>query len=317
MPGQIWATNSLGNYMYSDELSKELRMAVQPLVKFRQFADAKDATNKGLHKGQLFQWNVFSDLVTAGTTLVETSTMPETNFTVQQGTLTLVEHGNSVPFTQLLDNFSEQPVREVIQQVLKNDTVKAMDVAAHAQFKATPLRWVTTTQTSSGTLYTDGTATGTNSIAMNKDHVKAIVDTMKERNIPPYLMDDYFALAHPTTFRQLKNDMETLHQYVDRGLGLIMNGEIGRYEGVRFIEQTNITKANIGGTFTGNAKSNGAYFFGADTVAEAIAVPEEIRGKLPTDFGRSRGVAWYYLGGFGLVHSQQLQGRIVMWSSAA
>jgi hypothetical protein len=130
-------------------------------------------------------------------------------------------------------------------------------------------------------------------------------------------MDDYFAIAHPTTFRALKNNMETLHQYVDRGLGLIMNGEIGRYEGVRFIEQTNISKANIGGTFTGVAVSNGAYFFGADTVAEAIAVPEEIRGKLPTDFGRSRGVAWYYLGGFGLVHSQAAQARIVMWSSAA
>lgn len=35
MSGQVWATNSLGGYMYSDNLSKELRMAVQPLVKFR------------------------------------------------------------------------------------------------------------------------------------------------------------------------------------------------------------------------------------------------------------------------------------------
>ena len=29
-----------------------------------------------------------------------------------------------------------------------------------------------------------------------------------------------------------------------------------------------------------------------DTVAEAIAIPEEMRGKIPTDFGRSKGVAW-------------------------
>lgn len=33
--GQVWATNSLGGYMYSLNLSKELRMAVQPLTKFR------------------------------------------------------------------------------------------------------------------------------------------------------------------------------------------------------------------------------------------------------------------------------------------
>jgi len=35
MPGNVWGVNSLGGYMYSLNLSKKLRMAVQPLVKFR------------------------------------------------------------------------------------------------------------------------------------------------------------------------------------------------------------------------------------------------------------------------------------------
>ncbi len=35
MTGQVWVTNSLGGYMYSDKLSRELRMAVQPQTKFR------------------------------------------------------------------------------------------------------------------------------------------------------------------------------------------------------------------------------------------------------------------------------------------
>jgi hypothetical protein len=35
MSGQVWAVNSLGGYMYSMTLSKKLRMAVQPKVKFR------------------------------------------------------------------------------------------------------------------------------------------------------------------------------------------------------------------------------------------------------------------------------------------
>lgn len=51
MPGQIWVTNSLGGYMYSGELSKTLRYAVQPLTKFRQFADIKDAAIQGKGKG--------------------------------------------------------------------------------------------------------------------------------------------------------------------------------------------------------------------------------------------------------------------------
>lgn len=33
--GQVWATSSLGGYLYSDNLSKVLRYSVQPLVKFR------------------------------------------------------------------------------------------------------------------------------------------------------------------------------------------------------------------------------------------------------------------------------------------
>ena len=55
--------------------------------------------------------------------------------------------------------------------------------------------------------------------------------------------------------------------------------------------------------------------YGADTVAEGVVVPEEMRGKIPSDYGRSRGVAWYYLGGFGIVHTQAAQSRIVKWDS--
>lgn len=314
MAGQLWGTNTLGGYMYSLNLSKELRMALQPLVKFRQFCDAKDASQQGLNKGDTFHWNVYSDVVTQGTTLNENDVMPETNFTISQGSLTITEMGNSVPYTGKLDNLSEHPVKEIINKVLKNDAKKAFDSLAYAQFNATPLYVApqSGTSTTAVTLTTNGATATTNNVAMGKDHVKAIVDIMKERNIPPYQGDDYFSVAHPTTYRTFKNDLESVHQYTDTGFQMILNGEIGRYESVRFIEQTNIAKE----TWT-NAKSNWAFFFGEDTVAEAIAVPEEMRGKIPTDYGRSKGIAWYYLGGFGLVHTQAAQARIIKWASAA
>lgn len=93
MAGQLWATNSLGGYMYSERLSKVLRMAVQPLCKFRQFADVKDAAVQGKKKGDVFHWNVYSDVAAQGTTLTETNVMPETNFTITQGTMTITEYG--------------------------------------------------------------------------------------------------------------------------------------------------------------------------------------------------------------------------------
>ena len=128
--GQIWVTNSLGGYMYSDNLSKVLRMAVQPMVKFRQFADIKDAALQEKKKGDAFHWDVFSDVTTRGTTLTETTTMPETNFTVTQGTMTITEYGNSVPYTGKLDDLSALPVKEIINKVLKNDAKKVFDIAA-------------------------------------------------------------------------------------------------------------------------------------------------------------------------------------------
>jgi N4-gp56 family major capsid protein len=301
MAGQLWVTDSLGGYMYSDQLSAELRTAVQPLCRFRQFADVKDAAHQGMGKGDTFHWNVYSDVATQGTTLLETDTVPETNFTISQGTLTITEAANSVPYTGKLDDLSEHRVKEVIHKVLKNDARKAFDSLAQAQFAATPLRVVPTggTSTDAVTLTTNGTATLINNVALGKEHIKTIVDTMKERNIPAYQGDDYFALARPSTYRTLKNNLETIHQYVDRGFGMILSGEIGRYEGVRFVEQTNIgvgVGSTAGAGTWGNAKSDTCLFFGEDTVAEAIAIPEEIRGRIPSDYGRSKGIAWYYLG---------------------
>lgn len=316
MAGQLWAVSSLGGYMYSLELSDILRTAVQPLCKFRQFCDAKDFTNKGLHKGQIFTWDVYNDVATQGTVLTETSTIPQTNFTIAQGTGTVTELGNSVPYTGMLDNLSKHPVQEIINKVMKNDCKKALDTQAYTQFNQTLLRVVPTggTSTSAITLTTNGTATLTNSVAMGKNHIKAIVDTMKERNIPPYMGDEYFGISWPSTWRPVKNDLEGVYQYRDEGFQMIYNGEIGKFEGVRFIEQTNIAKT---ATAFVNALSGWAFFFGEDTVAEAIVVPEEMRGAIPTDFGRAKGIAWYYLGGFAITQTQALQGRILKWDSAA
>jgi len=323
MAGQVWAVNSLGGYLYSRQLSNVLRMTVQPLVKFRQFADVHDISQQGKKKGDIFTWDVVSDVATAGQVLIETNTMPETNITITQGTLTITEAGNSVPYSGKLDNLSKFPVEDIIKKALKNDAVKSFDRLAWTQFNQTLLRAIPTggTATASVTLYTNGTVTGTNSIAYNNGHAKSIVDQMKERNIPAYIADDYYAIAWPTTLRTFKNNLETIHQYSDTGFNLIMNGEIGRYENVRYIEQTNIAKGTgtdgVTQTTWTNGQSDWIFFFGNDTVAEAISVPEEMRGKIPTDYGRSKGIAWYYLGGFGIVHTLAVNTRIVKWDSLA
>ncbi len=308
MSGQVWQTNSLGGFMFSVNLSRKLRTALQPMTRFRQFCDVREAF--GLGKGDTFNWNIYSDVGTAGGTLLETAAMPESNFTITQQSLIVTEYGNSVPYSKKLDDFSEHPVTEIIQKVLKNDARKTLDTAAFNQFNNALLRFVST-DASVGTLTTNGTPAGIATHVLSSDHVKLIADTMAERDIPTFDGNNYLAVSRPTTIRAFKDELELLHQYVSEGWHVIMNGEKGRYEGIRFIEQTNIPSQN----FTNSLDR--VFFFGSDTVVEAFSVPEEIRGKIPGDFGRSRGVAWYANLGYGNVHTDQLQSRIIVFDSVS
>jgi len=291
--------------MWAPNLSRKLRTALQPMVRFRQFCDAREAF--GLGKGDTFNWNVYSDVATQGGTLAETATMPESNFTIAQSALTITEYGNSVPFTKKLDDLSEHPVTEIIHKVLKNDARKALDAAANAQFELTPLRVVGDSATTIS-VTENGVPSGAPAGEFNSVHAKLIADEMAERDIPTFDGNNYFSIARPTTLRNFKDNLELIHQYVSEGWHVIMNGEKGRYEGIRYTEQTNIPSE-------GWANSDGMFFFGADTVVEAFAIPEEIRGKIPTDYGRSRGIAWYAELGYGLVHTQADQARILKWDS--
>jgi N4-gp56 family major capsid protein len=330
MAGQLWAIPTEGGYMYSDELSDVLRQQVQPLTKMRQLCDAEDGTKKGLNRGDKFNWDVYSNVGTQGRRLDESAPIPETGFTIIQHQLTVFEAGNSVPYTGKLTALAKHQIAAIIDKTLKDDARKYFDIEAFLQFKNTPLRAEPSggTSTTAINLDTNSVASVTNNVSLGTGHVKALVDTMKERNIPPYTADDYLAVSHPTTFRNLKNSLETIHQYTETGLAHIFNGEIGRYESTRYIEQTFIPKGGAANATSydpwggvaqpwTNGLSSWAFFLGADTCTEAVCIPEEIRAKIPGDFGRSRGLAWYYLGGFGIVHNDALNARIVMWDSAA
>lgn len=266
----------------------------------------------------------------ASRALTETNTIAQGQHTILQGTLTMNERGFSLPYTELLESLSKFSVRQPIMKVLKYDASVDLDSLAWQQFNLTPLRAAATGTGDNITLTTNGTATLTTSSAISTTNLKSLVDTMKGRNIPPYTANDYYAIARPLALRGLKNGLEAIHQYTETGLELIMNGEIGRYENARFVEQTCIPNGgaadsttfdpfadvadgwNVG---TGSA-GDWVFIFGEDTVCEALHTPEEIRAKIPDDFGRSRGIAWYSLLGYGICHTNTTQARIVKFDSA-
>ena len=329
MAGQLWSVNSLGGFFYSLNLSKELRMGVQATSKFRQFSDVKDAWGTVTRHGQTFTWDTVPMVTRASRALTETNTVPQGQHTVLQGTLTMNERGFSIPYTGLLESLSQFAVKQPIMKVLKYDASVDLDCLAWQQFNKTPLRVVSTSSADTAfALTTNSTATLTNTTLLSKINVRAVCDGMKGRNIPFYTEKDYFAIARPGGLRLLKNDMEAIHQYTETGLTKIMNGEIGRYDTVRFVEQTTVPAGGAANSatfdpFTDTADAwdgsagDWVFFFGSDTVCEAIHTPEEIRAKVPDDYGRSKGIAWYSLLGYGITHTDPTQARIIKYDSAA
>lgn len=331
MAGQLFAVNSLGGFYSSNKLSKELRMGVQATAKFRQFADVRDAWGKVTKAGQTFTWDVVPMMGRANRALTETATMGQGNHTVIQGTLTMSERGFSIPYSEALESLAEVNVRQPIMKVLKYDALCDLEALVHTEFNKTPMRVAATATGDAVTLTTNSTATLTVSQQLSTTNFKSIIDLMKGRDVPFYTESDYYAIARPGGLRKLKDQLESIHQYTTTGLEMIMNGEIGRYEECRVVEQTVIPAGGAADSTTFDAFTNTAdawnaaaapdwaFFIGGDTVCEAVHTPEEIRAKVPDDYGRSKGVAWYALLGYAITHnssSSLANVRVFKWDSA-
>ena len=290
MSQQVWAVNSLGGYLHSDQFSKQVRHSAQPMMKFRQFVDAEGALGK--NKGDAVLFTKISNITTAGGTPTETATIPKRGYTIKQGTLTVNEWGNAVPFTLKAQTLAMVSVPDIVRTVLRNDLAKALDSEAAAHFKTSDYK-ATVTNTATTTFGTAGAALATSSGSMSDKNVRDVIDRMKVLNIPRYdNQGNYICIGSTNSLRGLYDYFES--KIMQTTAKPLFKGEVGNYYGCRFIEETNVLVNTLGsGSVDGEA-----VFFGADAVREAIVVPEDIRIDLPKDFGRDQAIAWYYLGGF-------------------
>lgn len=289
MSQQIFATNSLGGFFTNNQLTKELRYRSQPLQFFRQFAQPEPAAGK--NRGNIVYFDKVSNISTAGGTLVETSTIPQNNFTITQGSLTITEYGNSIPFTHKLESLSDVNVPESVKKVLSDDLAKVLDSAAGAQFQASDYK-ATIVNTATTSFGSAGAAPGTATASMSDKNVRDIVDRMRTLNIPHYDNEgNYICIGSTNSIRGLYDFFESKAQ--NTTMQPLMNGEVGTYYECRFVRENNVLSNTIGSGDDGEA-----VFFGDDAVREGIAIMEEMRMKIATDYGRDQGIAWYYLGGF-------------------
>jgi hypothetical protein len=317
----IWSTQS--GYLSNNTLNKKFQKAAQPLTKYRQFCEIKEAGGK--HKGESVNWLKVSNMSTYGRQISETEVIPETTLPLDWGTLSVAEYGISIPFTFKVEALSEFDINALIRGALLDDVVKVFDGTVETEFNKTPLRYGGTS-TTTGTFYTASSCTATNTSVLNTYHVDEMVAYLRNRNVPGFagLNGDYAFIGTPQTLKGVKTALTSIYQYTEMGLKYIANGEIGRYNGVRFIESNfagAYTFAPTTGAATAVSWSGGfsapGYLFGGPTVREGVAVPEEIRVKIPTDYGRSQGIAWYALLGWAIEWAAAANARILKWDSKA
>ena len=298
---QQYSTSSLGGFLSQPYLTQRLRAVAQPQFRFRQFVDVKEAIGK--NRGDTWLYDKRGNVATQGTVLSETNTIPQTNFTVGQGTGIVVEYANSVPYTGKLEALGQIMIEPAVEQALRDDMVKALESAAGGQYINTEFIAVMSA-TNNTVITTNGTATATATADLTAYNIQQIVNFMKKKLIPKYDGQSYICIGSTSAIAGMFQDTAAggwvdVSKYQVEFAKNIFNGEIGKYYNVRFVEETGYFSNTIGS----GATHGQAVVFGADAVYEAVTIPEEIRVKVSVDFGRDQALAWYFLGGWKTVWS--------------
>lgn len=232
--------------------------------------------------------------------LTEGLRIPEDTFALSTTQITVNEYGRAVPYTSLLDDLSFLDTENMIQRKLKQQMRLTMDTAAAVAYRAAKVKYAPTGEATAN-IATNGVFGAAATANMNVFHVEEIRDYMYDT----LLVDpvgggdsDYIAIFRTLGLRGIKRDpaWDEWHKYTDPQAKY--NSEVGRMEGVRFIETNHNNALRKRGT---SSVLGEGVVFGADAVAMAEVLTPELRSGIPGDFGRSKSVAWYGILEFGLI----------------
>jgi len=312
-----WSFDAPNGVYKNHAMSEQLRYAAIAQTKFMQFV--RPESGYGRKKGESITISRVSNLDVPGDgRITEGQNIPEDQLTLSTKAITVTEWGRAVPFTSLADDLSKFDVENIVQKNLMKQMSLVMDNAAAGAFKSSDVKVAAVaTGAASINIATNGVYGATALSNMKMYHVEEIRDYMHGTLKMPGINDgnDYICIASTKVCRGIKSDpnWETWNKYTNPEAKY--NGEIGRIEGIRFIETNNFgaLENSVGsGGVTGEA-----VFFGDDAVAMAVVLDPELRAEIPRDFGRQKAVAWYGIAEFGTVWDTASPGesRIIKFGS--
>lgn len=287
--------------------------ALRPEMYFDQFADvqATNATNPGAS----VKFTVFADLAAATTALGEAEDVTPVAMSDAQVTVTLEEYGNATVTTAKLRASSFLPVDPVAANAVGYNAGLSIDTIARNAVQA-----------GTNVIYaTGGTDTATARIDMDVDDtltakdVRRAVAQLRGANVPT-IGGNYVGFIHPDVSYDLRGITDASgwrDSYKYTNAMPLYNGEIGMFEGVRFMESARapiFANAFNGAGAAGTGDSYGTLIMGQQALAKAVSMggeygsqPTIVYGTVTDLLQRFRPVGWKHFVGYAVFRQEALR----------
>ena len=287
--------------------------ALRPEMYFDQFADvqATNATNPGAS----VKFTVFADLAVATTPLGEAEDVTPVAMSDAQVTVTLEEYGNATVTTAKLRASSFLPVDPVAAQAVGYNAGLSIDTIAR-----------TALQAGTNVIYaTGGVDTASARIDMDVDDtltakdIRRAVAQLRGANVPT-IGGNYVGFIHPDVSYDLRGITDASgwrDSYKYTNAMPLYNGEIGMFEGVRFMESPRaplFTNAYNGAGAVGTGDSYGTLIMGQQALAKAVSMggeygsqPTIVYGTVTDLLQRFRPVGWKHFVGYAVFRQEALR----------
>jgi N4-gp56 family major capsid protein len=286
--------------------------ALRPLLYADRVADVQ-STRQAM-EGAAVVFTTVNDLSIATTALNESSDVSAVALSDSQSTLTLQEFGNAAISTKLIRSTSFVPYDQVIANVVGWNAGRSMDAYAFALLAGgTNVRYAAG---NGGTAATGRTSVIPTELLGASDVRRALAD-LRGGSVMDF-GGYYTAFIHSDVSYDLRaqtgaaawRDPHTYSQPDE-----IWQGEIGAFEGFRFVETPTAPLFSDAGSSTTLTDVYRTLFLGRQAFAKAYshsdgngAYPQFILGPVTDKLRRNVPVGWYWLGQYGVFRQASLRG---------
>lgn len=260
-------------------------------------------------------FNITSDMAVASTAINESTDVDAVALSDSEVTLTLAEYGNVVKSTKRLRSVSYLPVDEILINVISYNAGVSIDTICRDVLKAGNNVSYVGGKTARNTITPDDHF-GTTTARTGAQAVRKTVADLRSANVAT-IGGSYVGVIHPDVsydFRGATGGSNWRDPHTYSAPENIFNGEIGQFEGVRFVESPRAPIFSDAGSSTTLTDVYATLILGQQALAKAWSIQDggsPLPSVFPTpivdNLRRFLGAAWYWLGAYGIFRQTALR----------